>query len=217
MSDFAAARRAMVNSQIRVNDVTDFRIQDAMLDLPRERFLPRSKQAKAYSDREVEIAEGRTLIAPRDMAKLIQAADVKSTDLVLDVACGRGYSTALLSHLCEAVVGVEADEGLVDGANEALSEVGCNTAVVVKGNPGEGVPGQGPYNVIIIAGAVDEVPQDLLNQLADGGRLATFVRVGDVGRATVYTRSGNTFGARTYFDGTGTLVSEFKAEAGFVF
>lgn len=217
MSDFATARRSMVNSQVRVNDVTDYRIQDAMLDLPRERFLPRSKQAKAYSDTEVEITDGRFLICARDMSKLIQVADIKSDDLVLDIACGRGYSTAVLSRLCETVVGLESDEGLVDCATETLSELSADNAVVVKGSLTDGVPDQGPFNVIVIAGAVDEVPAKLFDQLDEGGRLVTFIRKGDAGEATVFTKSGHSVGNRAIFDGTPTLVPGFEKSAGFVF
>lgn len=218
MTDFAQARRAMVNSQVRINDVTDYRIQDAMAELPREKFVPRSRQAKAYGDAEVEIGEGRFLLCPRDLAKLVQAADIKSTDLVLDIACGRGYTTALLSRLAETVVGIDADAEMVARASERLNEVRADNAVVIKGDPRAGVPDQGPFDVIVIAGAVDEVPQALFDQLAEGGRLVTFVRNGPVGRATVFTRGqGGAIGERVVFDGTPTLVPGFEKERDFVF
>lgn len=218
MSDFVQARRAMVNSQVRINDVTDYRIQDAMLELPRELFVPRSKQAKAYGDAEVEVAEGRFLISPRDLAKLIHVANVRPTDLVLDVACGRGYTTALLARLAETVVGIDSDDDLVRRASERLTEVRADNAVVVKANPTAGVPDQGPFDVIVIAGAVDEVPDALLEQLAEGGRLVTFVRSGPVGRATVFTKGqGGSVGEYVVFDGTPTLVPGFGKEDEFVF
>lgn len=218
MSDFAQARRAMVNSQVRINDVTDYRIQDAMAELPREKFLPRSKQAKAYGDAEVEIGEGRFLLRPRDLAKLVHAADIQSGDLVLDVACGRGYTTALLARLAETVVGIDSDEELVARASERLSEVRADNAVVVKADPLKGVPDQGPFDVIVIAGAVDYVPDALFEQLAENGRLVTFVRSGPVGRATVFTKGhGGAIGERIVFDGTPTLVPGFEKEGDFVF
>lgn len=217
MSDFAEARRAMVNSQVRINDVTDYRIQDAMLELPREKFVPRSKQAKAYGDAEVEVAEGRHLLCPRDLAKLVHAADIRSDELVLDIACGRGYTTALLARLAETVVGLEADEDLVKRAGERLTEVGADNAVVVQGDPVKGVPDQGPFDVIVIAGAVDAVPQTLFDQLSEGGRLVTFVRSGPVGRATVFTKGHGAIGERVVFDGTPTLVPGFEKGAEFVF
>lgn len=218
MSDFAEARRAMVNSQVRVNDVTDYRIQDAMLELPREKFVPRSQQAKAYGDAEVEFAEGRWLLRPRDLAKLIQTAEIKPGDLVLDVACGRGYTTALIARLAETVVGIDADEDLVTRASERLTDVRADNAVVVKADPVKGVPDQGPFDVIVIAGGVDAVPDALLDQLAEGGRLVAFVRSGPVGRATVFSRGqGGAIGERIVFDGSPTLVPGFEREDDFVF
>lgn len=217
MSDFVQARRAMVNSQVRINDVTDARIQDAMLELPREKFVPRSRQAKAYGDAEVETGEGRYLLCPRDLAKLIQAADIKSSDLVLDIACGRGYTTALLARLAETVVGLESDEELVKRASERLNEVRADNAVVIQGDPAAGVHDQGPFDVIVIAGAVDGVPQTLFDQLAEGGRLVTFVRSGPVGRATVFTKGHGAVGERVVFDGSATLVPGFEKESDFVF
>ena len=218
MSDFAVARLAMVNSQIRPNDVTDHRIQDAMAELPRERFLPKSQAAKAYADIEAEIAEGRYMLTPRDFAKLAQAADIKPTDVVLDIACGRGYSTAVLARLAETVVGLEQKgTGLADHATEALSAVGADNAVVVEGDLKAGVPGQGPFDVIIVNGAVAETPQAWLDQLAVGGRLAVIERDGSVGRACVYTKAHGAVGERAVFDAAPPYLPGFEPVAKFAF
>jgi len=218
MSEFETARIAMVNSQIRPNDVTDHRIQDAMADVPRERFLPKAKIAKAYADIEVEVAEGRYMLTPRDFAKLIQAADIKPTDVVLDIACGRGYSTAILARMAETAVGLEqAGLDLADKATEALAEVGADNAVVVEGDLKAGVPGQGPFDVIVVNGAVTEPSQSWLDQLAVGGRLAVIERDGSVGRACVYAKARETAGDRAVFDTAPPFIPGFEPVAKFAF
>ncbi|EAP91373.1 MAG: protein-L-isoaspartate O-methyltransferase [Oceanicaulis sp.] len=218
MSEFETARLAMVNSQIRPNDVTDHRIQDAMADIPRERFLPKSQSAKAYADIEAKVAEGRFMLTPRDLAKLIQAADIRRTDVVLDVACGRGYSTAVLARMAETVVGLEQkDLGLVEKATDALNAIETDNAVVVEGDLSKGVPGQGPFDVIIVNGAVAEPAQAWLDQLAVGGRLAVIVRDGTVGQARIYTKAQTSVGDRSVFDTTAPYLPGFEPEAKFAF
>lgn len=218
MSEFETARLAMVNSQIRPNDVTDHRIQDAMADIPRERFLPKSQSAKAYADIEAKVAEGRYMLTPRDLAKLIQAADIRRSDVVLDIACGRGYSTAVLARLAETVVGLEQkDLGLAEKATEALSAIQADNAVVVDGDLSKGVPGQGPFDVIIVNGAVAEPAQAWIDQLAVGGRLAVIVRDGSVGQARIYTKAQNSVGDRNVFDTAPPYLPGFEPEAKFAF
>lgn len=218
MSEFETARLAMVNSQIRPNDVTDHRIQDAMADIPRERFLPKSQAAKAYADTEARVAEGRFMLTPRDLAKLVQAADIRPTDVVLDVACGRGYSTAVLARLAETVVGLEQNDlGLAEKATDALNAIETDNAAVVEGELSKGVPGQGPFDVIIVNGAVAEPAQAWIDQLSVGGRLAVIVRDGSVGRARIYTKAQNTVGDRDVFDTTAPYLPGFEPEAKFAF
>jgi len=218
MSEFETARLAMVNSQIRPNDVTDHRIQDAMADIPRERFMPKSQAAKAYADIEAKVAEGRYMLTPRDLAKLIQACDIRHSDVVLDVACGRGYSTAVLSRMAETVVGLEQkDLDLAEKATQALNAIEADNAVVVEGELSKGVPGQGPFNVIIVNGAVAKPAQAWLDQLAVGGRLAVVVRDGTVGQARIYTKAQNSVGDRNVFDTTAPYLPGFEPEAKFAF
>ena len=144
MSDLEDARRKMVASQVRPADVTDRRLQDAMLAIPRERFLPRSMAGSAYADMEVDLGEGRRFMRPRDFAKLVQALAVKSGDLVLDLACARGYSTAILSRLCETVIGIESNKAFASKAEGALSDVGADNAVIVTGDVKKRCAGTGP-------------------------------------------------------------------------
>ena len=217
MPQFAEARRHMVDSQVRPSDVTDRRLQDALYDMPREAFLPRSKSAEAYGDAEVALAEGRFMMRPRDFAKLVHAAQIKPGELVLDIGCARGYSTAIMAKLAETVVGLEQDKDLFEKAVETLNSVNADNALVVEGELKAGLPDQGPFDVIFVNNAVDDVPQAWLDQLKEGGRLAVMKREGPVGKATIYTRAGAAIGERVVFDGSPTLLKGFEREAGFVF
>jgi protein-L-isoaspartate(D-aspartate) O-methyltransferase len=218
MTDYAVARLAMVNSQIRPSDVTDHRIQDAMGEIPRELFVPKSMLAKADADTEVALAEGRTMLRPVHLARLIQAADVRSNDVVLDLAFGRGYSTAVLARLAETVVGLEqSGAGFATKAGERLAEIGANNAVVVEGDLKAGVPGQGPFDVIFVNGAVAKTPAVWFDQLADGGRLAVIERDGPVGRARIYTKARGHVGERAVFEAAPPYLGGFEPEGGFVF
>ncbi len=217
MSEFDQARKHMVDSQIRPSDVTDRRLIAAFLSTPRELFVPRSRRASAYADSQVVTSDNRTLMRPRDMAKLIHAADIQPTDIVLDIANGRGYSTAILARMAETVVGVENDEDGLSRSSTLLSDIGADNAVVVEGDPKAGVPKQGPFDVIFVNGSVDAVPSAWFDQLAQGGRLVVIVRKGPVGKATVFTKSSAGIGERVVFDANATVLPGFEAEAGFAF
>lgn len=217
MIDFAAARRAMIEGQVRPNDVTSRALVDAMASVPREAFAPKSKRGLVYGDVDVAVAEGRWLIRPRDFAKLAQAVDVGASDVVLDIACGRGYSTAVFAHMAEAAVGLESAPDLVAKATQTLGDLGADNAAVVEGDLRAGVPRQGPFNVIFVNGAVEEVPQSWLEQLAEGGRLGVVVRENAVGRARVFTRSGGVVGSRVVFDCASPVLPGFERPEAFVF
>ena len=217
MGDFESERRAMVDGQIRTADVTDRRLQAALSAVPRERFMPRSKSALSYSDSEVEVGAGRWMMRPRDFAKLVQAADIQPRDIILDIAVGRGYSSAVLSRMGETVVAVETDAEMVKRAEGNLAKTGSDNAVVLNGDLKVGSPDQGEFDVIFINGAVDAPARAWFDQLADGGRLAVVIRKGPVGKATIFTRTGNAVGERVIFDATPHVLPEFKAEPSFVF
>ncbi|MBI1263173.1 MAG: methyltransferase domain-containing protein [Alphaproteobacteria bacterium] len=217
MSDFTQARLAMVNSQVRPSDVTDARLQDAMAAVPRERFVPKSQMARAYADTQLPLPGGRAMLSPRDFAKLAGAAAIRPGDVVLDIACGLGYSTAVLARLAETVVGLECDSGMAAKAGERLAAAGADNAVVVEGPLAAGLPGQGPFDVIFVNGAVAGAPAAWLDQLAVGGRLVVFLRTTVVGRATVFTRAERTIGERAVFDATPPYLPGFEPQPGFVF
>ncbi len=215
--DYAAARRAMLEGQVRVNDVTDRALQSALAEIPRELFVPKTKRALAYGDFDLPIAPDRVLMRPRDFAKLVQALEVEKDDIVLDIACGRGYSCAVLARLAGMVVGLESSEETAARASEALDAAGVTNAAVVAGELKAGVPDQGPYDVIFVGGAVEIVPDSWLAQLADGGRLGVVVRESGVGRATVLTRAGGVVGSRVVFDCATPLLDGFARPPAFTF
>ena len=193
--DLEAARTAMIDSQVRPNDVTDRRLISAMAAVPRETFVAPAKRASAYADIMVETGPGRWLVAARDFSKLVNIAAIRETDRVLDIAPGAGYSTAVLSKLAASVVALEQDE-----AAAATVRQNVPGADVVVGPLKAGVAAKGPFDVIFVNGSVDEVPQAWLDQLAEGGRLAVAVSEGSVRRARIYTRSGDKSAWRTPFD-----------------
>ncbi len=215
--DFELARRNMVDSQIRTNEVSDPLVIEAIGKVPRERFLPTARQSQAYVDEDVPVAEGRWLMEPMVTARLLQLADVQRTDHALVVPCGSGYMAAVLSHMAGSIVAVEEDGKVRDGASKLLAELGADTVAVVSGSVADGYAGQSPYDVIAFDGAVSDIPQSILAQLGDGGRCVAMVQNGPVGRATLVQRTGEAFGRRVEFDASVPVLPEFAAKPGFAF
>ncbi|WP_394195995.1 protein-L-isoaspartate O-methyltransferase family protein [Litoreibacter albidus] len=171
MLDNATNRTMMVDTQVRPSDVTKFPIIDAMLSVPREAYVPQSKRNVAYADGHIDLEAGRVLLEPRTFAKMLDALDIQRSDVILDVGCGLGYSAAVLAHMADVVVALEENETLARDAEAALSEQGVDNAVVVTGPLVMGAPKAGPYDVICVEGGVSDVPEDLLAQLKEGGRI----------------------------------------------
>jgi protein-L-isoaspartate(D-aspartate) O-methyltransferase len=208
--DFQAARAAMIDSQVRPNDVTDRRLIAAMASMPREAFAPATKAAVAYADVAVETGPGRWMMAPRDFAKLANSAAVKDTDRVLDIAPGTGYSTAILSKLAANVVALETEEAMAKTLGETLAKAGAANVETIFGPLKAGAPSRGPFDVIFVNGAVEEVPKAWPDQLAEGGRLAVVVSEGLVRRARIYTRSGGKTAWRTPFESAAPSLPGFE-------
>ena len=201
MTDHAAARRNMVSGQIRTNRVTDERLIEAMEEIPRERFVPHAKRGVAYVDEDVEIASGRYLMEPMVLARLVQEAAIAADDMVLDVGCGTGYAAAVMSRLAGTVIALDVDESLAAEAERTLSEVGADNAIVVNGPLAEGYARQAPYDVILLGGAVDHLPEALADQLAEGGRIVGVLReAGGVGQATLWARYRGALSSRSLFE-----------------
>jgi len=218
MSEYAAARLNMVEGQIRPNKVTDHRLVEAMLDIPREVFVPQAARGIAYVDKDIAIGNGRYMMEPMVFARMLQEVGVDETDVVLDIGCGSGYSTAVLARLAATVVGVESDAELAQRATEALAQSGVVNATVVTGPLPDGNPAQAPYDVIVIEGLVAEVPAAITDQLAEGGRLIVAV-MGDrgVGEVKLYQRLGGLVSSRVLFEAQPRLLPGFEPKPKFVF
>ena len=216
--NFSTARRRMVESQVRPNDVTDLRLQTALEETPREKFLPVELHDQAYVEREHVYAPGRTLITVRDFAKLAAATEPKAGELVLNAVAGTGYSTAILSQLVDMVVAVESDEKLAALEQENLTALGISNAAVLSGDTALGAADQGPFDLIFIDGAIEQRPEKLLSQLKDGGRLAAILRQKGVSRGVIYRRSGEAFACTEKFDAaTRVILPGFETRKSFVF
>jgi protein-L-isoaspartate(D-aspartate) O-methyltransferase len=181
MPDFAARRVMMVDTQVRPSDVTKYPVIAAMLEVPRERFVPGSLVEAAYAGENLEIAPGRVILEPRTLAKMLDALDIRRNELVLDVGTGLGYSAAVIARLAEAVIAVEEDPALAAEAEAALAETGADNAVVVNARLAEGAPKHGPYDVITVQGAAEEFPAALVEQLKEGGRIGCLFMEGPLG------------------------------------
>ena len=220
MIDFAEMRRAMVDAQVRANDVTDLRIVAAMLETPRERFVPAGLRNFAYIDDDLLVKEGspsRYLMEPMVLAKLLQAAEIGPEALVLDVGAASGYSTAVLAKLAGQVVALEEDSELAAQGSGVLVDLGLLNAAYVQGALTAGWPAEGPYDVILLNGSIDSAPEALLAQLKPGGRLVAVVGRGRSGRATVFTNTAGGIGSRVVFDAAVPTLPGFEARPGFVF
>lgn len=216
--DYAAARTNMVENQIRTNRVIDPLVIEAMAALPRELFVPKQLRGIAYIDEDLDLGNGRYLMEPLVLARLLQLAQIKPSDVVLDVGCATGYSAAVLARMASTVVALESDPDLATRAGGLLTELGVDTVAVVTGPLKEGYPQQGPYDVIFIDGGVAEIPQALCQQLAEGGRLvAVEMGAGRFGRGVLIERLGGTFSRREAFDAASPLLPGFAKNPGFVF
>lgn len=215
MTDYASARRAMVDTQIHPSSVTDGRLLSVLRQVPRELFVPEHRRALAYSDAHHPLGNGRFLPAPATFARLVQLADIAPSDRVLDFACGTGYSTAVLAGLAEKVIGFEPDPILAETATSTLSMLGIDNATVVSGD--FRARDFNTFNVIMIEGAVDQPPRDLLERLAMGGRLVCLLRQGPVGLATVHMKTTEGVITRSGFNATLPPLSPAPAPAVFEF
>lgn len=217
MTDFTTARRHMVDGQVRTADVTDLRIISAMLEIPRERFVPAALVDLAYLDLDLPVGDGtsRRLLKPMVLAKLIQAADLAPDSRVLDVGCATGYGAAVLARIAGEVVALEEESGLSQAARTALS--GPANVSVVRGPLTAGWPQGSPYDAIVLEGAAELPPDSFLSQLKDGGRLVCVLGNGPGAKAMLYCRSGDELGGRPIFDANAALLPGFAKAPVFAF
>lgn len=217
--DYIAARRNMVESQIRPNRVSDERVVAAMSDLPREIFVPKPVMGLSYIDEAIAIGEGRYLMEPMVTARLLQAATIGSDDVVLDVGCGTGYVSALLAGLASTVVGLECDPALAEAARENMSQQEFNTVTIVEGPLEAGHADMAPYDVIFVNGAVPHDPETLTGQLADGGRLVVVLTPegSPMGKGILFTMVDGVLSRRDVFDAGTPSLPGFSRAPEFVF
>jgi len=217
MIDTALQRLNMVESQVRPSDVVDRRIPSAMREVERERFVPEAKRAVAYADELIQLNDNRFLLPPRVLAKMIQHLELGNDNLVLDVGCGTGYSTAVISRIAQTVVGLESDQKLAAEATRAIAAAEIDNAVIVEGPLAEGHGDEGPYDGILVNGAVHEMDEQLLDQLKDGGRLVAIQLEDGYGRVRQWRRFDSQFDSRVVFDAVAPVLPGFERPPKFVF
>ncbi|MFB9267376.1 protein-L-isoaspartate O-methyltransferase [Bradyrhizobium erythrophlei] len=221
MSGFTAARQKMVDGQVRPSDVTDARILDAMLAVPREAFVPAAKQALAYLDLDLDVAEAgaatRCLIKPAVLAKMLQAAEIKDTDRVLVVGCATGYAAAVVARFAGQVVATESDSALAAKARAVLAELGVQNASVKTAVPADGDAADAPFDVIILDGATEITPAGVYRQLKEGGRLVGVFALAQPPRVNLVTHSHGDFGHRELFDASAPVLPGLERVPAFVF
>jgi len=221
MSGFSTARQKMVDGQVRPSDVTDTRIIDAMLAVPREFFVPESKRALAYLDLDLDVSEGggaaRFLIKPAVLAKMLQAAEIGATDRVLVVGCASGYAAAVISHFAGQVFATESEPALAAKAMAILAQLGCGNVTVRTAAAADGDPADAPFDVIVLNGATEIVLEQHYAQLRDGGRLVGVFATSIPPRATIVLHSHNDFGDRALFDAVAPVLPGLERVPAFVF
>ena len=215
MTDYTSRRTMMVDTQVRPSDVTKFPIIDAMLAVPREQFVPDNLREAAYVGENLDIGGGRTLLEARTLGKMLDALDIQPHHVALDLACGLGYSTAILAHMCEFVVAVEDDEARAEEAQSLLSAQGIDNAAVMAGPLAEGSAKSGPFDIIIVQGAVETVPDAVIAQLRDGGRIACVFAEGSLGVVRVGHKLDGVMNWRFAFNASAPIVAGFEKTAEF--
>ncbi len=211
MSDNATRRIMMVDTQVRPSDVTKFPIIDAMLTVPREAYVPRNLRDMAYVGENLPLISGRVVLEPRTLAKMLDALDIANDDLVLDIGCGLGYSTAVMARMAEAVVGLESDASIAQDAQATLSDHDVDNAMIEVGALRDGAAEHGPYDVIILQGAVETVPQALSDQLKENGRICALFAQAALGVVRIGYKIDGDISWRDVFNAGAPVLEGFEA------
>lgn len=202
----------MVDTQVRPSDVTKFPVIDAMLSIPRDLFVPDALREVAYMDDNITLGKDRTILAPRTLAKLLDALDIQPDELVLDLGCALGYSAAVIARLAEAVVALEEDTAMAEEAEGFLAEVSADNVAVVTGALTGGSARHGPFDVIMVEGAVEDVPVALTDQLKDGGRIGCVAMDGALGQCRLGYKTGDGVNWRFAFNATAPVLPGFSRQ-----
>ncbi len=214
MTDFAARRRMMVDNQVRPSDVTKYPIIDALLNVPREKFVPTGRKEAAYLGENLEIGGGRVLLEPRTLAKMLDALEIGGEDLVLDLGAGLGYSSAVIARMAQAVIAVEEDEAMAREAQALLPEAGVVNVVVETAPLAEGAPQHGPYDVITIQGGIEQLPEAIADQLKEDGRIAALFCDENLGTVRIGYKIGGRINWRFSFNASAPVLSGFERAKG---
>ncbi|WP_095590587.1 protein-L-isoaspartate O-methyltransferase family protein [Actibacterium ureilyticum] len=216
MTDFASLRRMMVDTQVRPSDVTKFPIIEALLSVPREAFVPDARRETAYVGENIDLGGGRVVLEPRTLAKMLDALDLQPDEMVLDIGCGLGYSAAVIARMAEAVVAVEEDAQMAADAQAALTEFGADNAAVIEAPLAEGAAKHGPYDVIILQGAVEHLPDAIVSQLKEGGRIAALFSEGSLGVCRIGYKIDGEVNWRFAFNAGAPVLPGFERHSAFV-
>lgn len=217
MSDYSERRRIMVDTQVRPSDVTSFPIIEAMLEVPREMFVPRGQRAAAYLGETLDLGDGAFLLEPRTFAKMLEALNLSPGDLVLDLGAGLGYSSAVMARLAEAVIAVEAQEARATEAQALLGEAGADSVCVTEGPLAEGAAQHGPYDAIVIEGGIEHLPEALAAQLKDGGRIVALFMERALGTVRLGRKQGGVIYWRDVFHASAPVLEGFTRVPAFEF
>jgi len=217
ITDFEVAREAMVECQVLPGGVRDTKLCRVLKNIPREAYVPEKYKNLAYMDKNIPLIGEREVLNPLVLSMLVELADIQPDDLVLDIGCGLGYSTAVLAALAGTVVALENNPVFVESANTVLQNQNIDNAVVVEGDHAVGHPKQGPFNVIFIGGLVDEVPHTLLDQLDENGRLVCVSTYENASRGVIISRHGDSFSINAALDVTAPKMLGFEKEEQFSF
>ncbi|MEC8039811.1 MAG: protein-L-isoaspartate O-methyltransferase [Pseudomonadota bacterium] len=215
MTDFTARRTMMVDTQIRPSDVTKFPIIEAMLSVPREDFVPADKIESAYVEENVDLGGSRVVLEPRTLAKMLDALDIQADELVLDLGCGLGYSSAVMARMAEAVVAVEDDEARAEEAQVALSRAGADNVAVHVGALAEGAAKHGPYDVVVLQGAAEHLPEAIIDQVKEGGRIAALLVEGALGTVKIGYKIDGVMSWRFAFNAGAPVLPGFERHQAF--
>ncbi|WP_299740250.1 rRNA adenine N-6-methyltransferase family protein [uncultured Roseobacter sp.] len=217
MIDFATRRTMMVDTQVRPSDVTKFPIIDAMLTVQRENFVPAAQREAAYMGENLNLGDGRVVLEPRTLAKMLDVLDISNDELVIDVGSAMGYSSAVIAHMAEAVVAVEEDSSMAAEAQEALAEAGIDNVIQHVAPLHEGASQHGPYDVMIVQGGVQQLPASLQDQIKDGGRVACLFMEGALGEVRIGYKRGDSISWRMAFNAGAPVLPGFAKAAVFEF
>lgn len=215
MTDYSTLRTTMVDTQVRPSDVTKFTVIDSMLSIPREAYVPRDKRDAAYVGEHVNLDAGRVILDPRTLAKMLDVVDIQQDELVLDIGSGLGYSAAVIARMAEAVVAVEDDADRVAEAQAILSENGADNVIMHEGPLADGAADHGPYDVITIQGAVGVLPETLISQLKEGGRIVCLKMDGALGVVSIGYLIDGELNWRFAFNGGAPVLPGFEKHSAF--